>query len=697
MTESGDTSGNDGNDMLPDLSSLLSEGTFGPSWASGKSKGKSYSDHKGGDEGGRDGKRKGQGKTRDRRQGAKPRGDRPQGRGRHGDRKGHRDQNRPYRPDFEIQLQPHPTAFAALMKAMRDSCRTFELFELSRLFLTKSDRFVAKVHPKENPKPAGEGAPTALPASPFHLSVPDGIGFETEAEAIDHVLGKHLGEFFEIEEVEKEPPNGSFSVVNRCTVTGTLLAPPNYHRYRDVVQGHFASKIHGMSRERFESRIETVREKEAVDEWLESMKKGFNYKAKEGGQEFQHLEEARRHLLMSHKAKVVRPSDMVRIEGKDLQQLPNNRIRRSIEAVLEKQIRVPLDFSNHLRGRLRRANFTIYKRGGKGGITYACAVKRQYRTLESSFSDSIQELVEFIEKNPDITAQHILKPSAPEQRAEEASPEAQKPTEEASGTPAETPEEAKPDVQEEAPEGTEAPGTETPETQEPESSPKEQDSTPAPEEKTGEDGEPPSVSTAAPEEGKIEPEDPKAEPKPEERTKAAPSPEPEAFKIVGEIPASETLGQDLRWLIQYGYVTEFSDGRLFAPPIKIEQPPKEKAAAKPTAAKSTQEVKEQANEAKGEPVQTEAAPPAEESSEPTAAESLPVEDPAPTQQAEESTAPPGPATETGAPKEETVEDSPSLEAEAAKGDVETPEDPSPEPEPEAPETGEPSGDPAPEA
>ena len=56
---------------------------------------------------------------------------------------------------------------------------------------------------------------------------------------------------------------------------------------------------------------------------------------------------------------------MCRVDGKDLDKLPHNRIRRSIESVLESQNKFPLDFANHLRGRLRRANFTIYKRGGK--------------------------------------------------------------------------------------------------------------------------------------------------------------------------------------------------------------------------------------------------------------------------------------------------------------------------------------------
>ena len=76
---------------------------------------------------------------------------------------------------------------------MRDSCRTYELFEIANLFLSKPDRFIAKLLPidaKNSDKDI------------FHISVPDGIGFESEDEAVAHVLANHLDRFFDIEEVE---------------------------------------------------------------------------------------------------------------------------------------------------------------------------------------------------------------------------------------------------------------------------------------------------------------------------------------------------------------------------------------------------------------------------------------------------------------------------------------------------------------
>ena len=468
MMESGESPSTEKDESALDLSSLLNNDALGPNWTSGKQPRPPKSNYRE-DSGGRrhrertprdgdgDRRRSGGGRAPDRRQGGRRRDQRP---------------SRPYQPEYNVQLQPNGQAFNALIKAMRDSCRTFELFEIANLFLSKPDRFVAKLLPRE-------GAPPELAS--FHISVPDGIGFESEDEAVGHVLANHIERFYDVEEIEVEPPKGTFNVVNRCSVTGTLLGPPNYHRYQHILQEHYSSRISGMSFERFTSRIETASEQEVIDEWVESMKKGFNYKTKDGNSEFKHLEEARRHLLMNHKNQVVKSSDMCRVDGKDLDKLPHNRIRRSIESVLESQNKFPLDFANHLRGRLRRANFTIYKRGGRGGVTFVCAVKRQYRTADSSFSESIQTLLQFIEDNQNVTAQQILSnDSSPEQSTKD-----------------------------EVPKDTEG---------------NEVDS-----------------DTASP------------------------------VELVGEKPNSATLGQDLRWLVQSGFVTEYSDGRLFAPPVRDEK------------------------------------------------------------------------------------------------------------------------------
>jgi len=197
-------------------------------------------------------------------------------------------------PYFSATFYPEDTSFGALVKTIRASSRTIELFEIARTVLAKPERFTVLVGRKvpdgeiparrgaaEEPAPAADAssavAAPAVPKPVLYISVPDSLPFESEEAAVAHVLKHHLGLFFDQAETEVEPPKGNFQVVNRCSVTGELLGPPNYHRYSQTLQQHFADKISRMSFEAYRSRIESVRDPEIIAQWLEKMKKVTRY------------------------------------------------------------------------------------------------------------------------------------------------------------------------------------------------------------------------------------------------------------------------------------------------------------------------------------------------------------------------------------------------------------------------------------
>lgn len=424
-------------------------------------------------------------------------------------------------PFFSAVFYPEDTSFNALAKTIRSSCRTIELFEIARTVIGKADRFIVVLTRKTPggapaPAPAASGdtagaSSAAAKTAPIYISVPDGLPFESEEAAVAHVLSVHRDQFFDASEVEVDPPKGNFQVVNRCGITGALLGPPNYHRYNQIVQQHYATRISRMPMEAFRSRIESVREPEVIQQWLESMKKTTRYTWKltppaegETAPSFDSLEEARYYLLANAKDKVVRTADHARFHGKTVESLPPGEIRRAIEGALERQRRFPLDTANALRGRLRREGFTIFKKGSKG-VSYVCAVKRKFRTPGQTFSDSIGSLIAFIEAHPMVRAGEL-------------------PTKFLGLT---------------LPKPTPAPAAPAENPPAPEAAPAEAGAAPAP----------------APE---------------------APAPEASAPELtVEEREKIARMQGDLRWLVTEGYVTEFIDGRLFAPPPMVEARKKE--------------------------------------------------------------------------------------------------------------------------
>lgn len=514
---------------------------FGPNWADEKKKQnrpKQYDNFKG-DSRGR-GKRQGQGGGgghRDRRSGGRPqRQDGGEGRPpRRHDRRGHdrggdrRQAPAIFNPTVKVDLYPQDEAFEALVKRLRATARTYQLFEIAHLLLEKPERYVVVV---TNQAKGGE-APAAL-----YFSVPGHLPFETEEAAISHVMANHLDQFFDVEDIEIDPPKGNFVMVNRCTITGVLLGPPNYHRYQEFLQTHYAARISGMSFDRFQSKIETVKEQEQIDAWTESMKKGARYTVKdrqEGEPEsFESIEAARHFLLQHRKDKVVGSGDHVRFAGRDIENLPKGDIRRSVEAYVEQQLHFPLEAANNIRGRLRRHKFTVYKKGSKG-VSYVCAVKRKFRDGKAVFTDSIRDLIEFVEKHPNTPASKLPKLYI-DIDTEKQSPETLKMTEAEVAAAAEAKKAAEAAAAEAGIEASSEPA-ETAVT----------------------------VDAAA-------------------STEATPK-----VELTSEQQAKlNQLMLDLRWLITEGYVTEYGDGKLFAAPPMPE--PKKKEGAKAPSRPAAKEV-----------------------------------------------------------------------------------------------------------
>lgn len=60
--------------------------------------------------------------------------------------------------------------------------------------------------------------------------------FLDEQEVLTHTRDAHLDRFFEMKEIEGEEPKGHFVCVARCSLSGTLLGPPNYHGYKEKIR-----------------------------------------------------------------------------------------------------------------------------------------------------------------------------------------------------------------------------------------------------------------------------------------------------------------------------------------------------------------------------------------------------------------------------------------------------------------------------
>ena len=309
---------------------------------------------------------------------------------------------KPYEsPVFEVGFYPDDNCFTAIIKAMRANHLTYELFEVAKLFMEKPDRYIASITRKAA---AGE-----KPEKVFICAL-DNMPFATEEEALLHTVKHHTAAFFDIEEIEVEPPSGSFPFVNRCPFTKVLLGPPNYHKYEETLRHHHRNNLANMPFEKLRASIETVRDEEAVNQWLESMKKATRYTTKvaegETSQSFNSLDDAIGYIRTAAKSKAIRQVNYARVSGAILEKYQDSEAFKAVDGERKRQARFPLDTANAIRGRMRREKFSIYKKGSKG-VTYVCSTKRNFRTPGQVMAPALDRLIRFLEANQTIKTKEL--------------------------------------------------------------------------------------------------------------------------------------------------------------------------------------------------------------------------------------------------------------------------------------------------
>ena len=175
------------------------------------------------------------------------------------------DDHRPAPPpplDLDVRFMPASKALAAIIRRIQATHRAYPVRDVVKLFQNDDSSMVVRIEARKE----GTG-----PQQLFQCRV-CGMPALTEAEVAEHLLKKHLADYFDVEDVEGEAPKGNFPCVARCGLTGELLGPPNHHSYAHRVQEMLADRFPGMNEEEYRRHIEMVRDPEVVEQWREQCK-----------------------------------------------------------------------------------------------------------------------------------------------------------------------------------------------------------------------------------------------------------------------------------------------------------------------------------------------------------------------------------------------------------------------------------------
>lgn len=169
---------------------------------------------------------------------------------------------------LDIRFLPQGKALSAIIKTIQTSRRAYPVRDIVKLFRKDDASISVRIES------------TGEKAIPLYQCRACGMPDIAEAGVVNHLLSEHLKDYFDIDEIEVDPPSGNFPYVAKCGITGEFLGPPNHHSFAIRVQEMLQTKVKNMSEAEYRKHIETVRDPEAVEAWRQSCRKQTIYRLK---------------------------------------------------------------------------------------------------------------------------------------------------------------------------------------------------------------------------------------------------------------------------------------------------------------------------------------------------------------------------------------------------------------------------------
>lgn len=167
-----------------------------------------------------------------------------------------------------MTLTPAAEAVHLVVREIHHVARVYSLFDVAQILLAGRERYHLNFTLAAN-------------TPPLFLSRKDQSLWLTKEEAVAHFWESGAAdEYYESGETETEPPAGNFQVVARCGMSGEWLGPPNFHSYQTTLRRLHRERFSHIPFEVYASRVRTERGEEAVNAWLDTMRKRVRWRAK---------------------------------------------------------------------------------------------------------------------------------------------------------------------------------------------------------------------------------------------------------------------------------------------------------------------------------------------------------------------------------------------------------------------------------
>ena len=305
------------------------------------------------------------------------------------------------RPEIEaapvqIDFLPEERAFSKIVQQIKQGHVAYPLFGLARMFLERPERHRIRVRSLDNHTmiyQLGDYGPVAM----------DPAALERNA------FSERKDDYYESQVIEKEPVKGNFSSVARCTLTGKLLGPTNYHAFQPSLRALYEQRFsRRMTFDDYRRAIEITSDPQVVEQWKEEARKVVTFRTKKEDQpaSFENLTAVEQHFRTHYLPGLIRPCLATELSGETARHLPDRGIIASIRKARDRENRFPAQIAGSLRHGLNQSGLHVFKH--KKRILYISPVRPQlFDPNQASVSSGLSAILSAIRSYPKISRKQL--------------------------------------------------------------------------------------------------------------------------------------------------------------------------------------------------------------------------------------------------------------------------------------------------
>ena len=294
----------------------------------------------------------------------------------------------------EVKVLPETGALGVIIRKLQQDTHAYKLKDLAYFFLDNPSSVLLKIVPKDETK--------------FHQCKACGFASTKPEDIVEHILGAHLGDYYEAKEIDCEPPKGNFTCVAKCGLSGVLLGPPNVHEFNATVKEMVRTRYPNMSESEYRARIEMVRDAEAIEEWRKGAVKKTVFTAKGAGEGAPQLTreqaegEFRRTILPSL---LDQPKNLM-ITADVAMRSPVRPLQWAAKDALEAERRAPYNMCFALRGAFHHRKMHFFRANDARGPEFVSGV--EYREFDAAHAiPELAKVATFVAENPCCTKAEV--------------------------------------------------------------------------------------------------------------------------------------------------------------------------------------------------------------------------------------------------------------------------------------------------